>query len=176
MFIRKTTLSDLPRLMEIYAYARRFMEEHGNPRQWGATNWPPEELLREDIALGRSFVCVDGQDPADRIVGTFVYVCGPHAEPLYDEITDGDWPSRKVLGKERAETYGVIHRIAGDGSRPGIGSFCINWGFRQCGHLRMDTHGDNLVMQKLLLKLGFTRCGIVHVQEDPDPRFAFEKF
>ena len=33
----------------------------------------------------------------------------------------------------------------------------------------------DVVMQNLLAKLGFTRCGIIHVQEDDDPRFAYEK-
>ena len=39
----------------------------------------------------------------------------------------------------------------------------------------MDTHGDNIVMQNLLKKLGFVYCGIIHVEEDDDPRLAFEK-
>ena len=30
MKIRKTTEKDLPRIMEIYSYARKFMAEHGN--------------------------------------------------------------------------------------------------------------------------------------------------
>ena len=38
--------------MEIYAYAREYMAAHGNPDQWGPTNWPPEDLIREDIRLG----------------------------------------------------------------------------------------------------------------------------
>lgn len=31
MKIRKSTEKDIPRMMEIYAYARSFMAEHGNP-------------------------------------------------------------------------------------------------------------------------------------------------
>lgn len=31
---------------------RRFMAEHGNPRQWGPTRWPPEGLIRDDIEQG----------------------------------------------------------------------------------------------------------------------------
>jgi len=45
----------------------------------------------------------------------------------------------------------------------------------QCGHLRIDTHGDNVVMQRVLEGLGFTRCGIIYIEEDNDPRIAFEK-
>ena len=58
MRIRPTTLDDLPQVMEIYAYARSFMAWHGNPNQWGPTNWPPEALIRRDIAEGKSYVCV----------------------------------------------------------------------------------------------------------------------
>lgn len=38
MYIRKAAEGDLPRMMEIYAVARRFMAAHGNPNQWGPTN------------------------------------------------------------------------------------------------------------------------------------------
>ena len=71
--------------------------------------------------------------------------------------------------------YRVVHRLAGDGSVKGIGSACLEWAFGQCGHLRIDTHGDNRVMQNLLKKSGFVYCGIIHVEEDDDPRLAYEK-
>ena len=35
--IRKAQREDLPRIEEIYAYARKFMAETGNPNQWGNT-------------------------------------------------------------------------------------------------------------------------------------------
>ena len=54
MYIRKAAEGDLPRMMEIYAAARRFMAAHGNPNQWGPTNWPPEERIRADIAEGNT--------------------------------------------------------------------------------------------------------------------------
>ena len=52
MFIRKARITDLPRIMELYVHARAFMAANGNPRQWGPTNWPPEELIRNDIKEG----------------------------------------------------------------------------------------------------------------------------
>lgn len=162
--IRKATEQDIPRMMEIYACARAFMAEHGNPNQWGPTNWPPEELIRRDVREGRSYVCLnDGK----KVIGTFFFVQGRDIEPTYRDITDGAWLD--------GSPYGVIHRIAGDGSEKGIGTFCIRWAFEQCGHLRMDTHGDNIVMQRLLEKLGFVRCGTVYVEEDDFPRLAYEK-
>ncbi len=168
--IRQAALEDLSRMLEIYAHARQFMAEHGNPRQWGATGWPPEWLLRQDIGDGHSYVC----EAEGRVVGTFFYACGPHIEPAYETIVDGRWIGEEVLG-EAGNTYGVIHRIASDGSKKGTGGFCIQWAYRQCGHLRVDTHRDNLVMQNLMKKLGFVPCGTIYVEEDNDPRIAFEK-
>ena len=43
-----------------------------------------------------------------------------------------------------------------------------------CESLRADTHVDNKVMQHLLESEGFTRCGIIHV-EDGTPRIAYQR-
>ena len=150
--------------MEIYAHAREFMASHGNPNQWGPTNWPPEELIHKDIQKGNSYVCVNDDD---RVIGTFYFIQGQDIEPTYANITDGEWLD--------SSPYGVVHRIASDGSEKGIGAFCLNWAYEQCGHMRIDTHGDNIVMQNLLQKLGFVRRGIIYVEEDNFPRIAFEK-
>lgn len=163
MEIRHSTKEDLRRIMEIYAYARVFMAEHGNPNQWGPTGWPPEEVIRSDIAAHSSYVCTC----KERIVGTFFFCQGKDIEPDYLAIEDGAWLDNSP--------YGVIHRLAGDGSVKGIGSFCIKWALARCGHLRIDTHGDNQVMQNLLRKNGFIHCGTVHVAQDHDPRLAYEK-
>lgn len=164
MEIRKTTEADFGRLMEIYQQARTFMAENGNPNQWGPTNWPPEPLIHSDIERGLSYVCVH----EDRIVGTFFFIVGKDIEPGYCYIEDGHW--------EDESAYGVVHRLAGDGSVKGIGAFCLNWAFEQCGHLRVDTHGDNKIMQNLLNRLGFKHCGTIYVEEDDYPRLAYEKF
>ena len=50
MEIRRSAEQDFDRIMEIYALARAFMAAHGNPNQWGPTNWPPEDFIRRDIA------------------------------------------------------------------------------------------------------------------------------
>ena len=163
MRIRKAAEPDLGRIMEVYAIARAFMADHGNPHQWGPTNWPPEPLVRNDIAQGKSYVCeFDG-----RIVGVFYFDFGKDIEPTYAHIEDGSWADESP--------YGVVHRIASDGSVKGVGRTCLEWAFRQCGHMRIDTHGDNVVMQRLLAKLGFDHRGTIYVEEDDYPRFAFEK-
>ncbi len=164
MTIRHSTEADVERMMAIYRRAREFMASHGNPRQWGPTNWPPEALIRRDIEEGHSYVCLDG---GGAVVATFFFTQGRDVEPTYRAITDGAWLDDSP--------YGVVHRIATDGSGKGVGAFCLNWAYAQCGHLRIDTHGDNAVMQNLLKKLGFVRCGTIYVEEDDDPRLAYEK-
>ena len=37
--ITLATAADLPQILAIYAHARAFMAQHGNPNQWGAS--PP---------------------------------------------------------------------------------------------------------------------------------------
>ncbi len=164
MIIRHSTRQDFDRIMEIYSFARKYMAEHGNPNQWGPTGWPPESLIHNDIRDGNSYVCMNDKG---KVIGTFFFIQGKEIEPTYGNITEGAWLD--------STPYGVVHRLAGDGSERGIGEFCINWAFEQCHHLRIDTHGDNIVMQNLVKKLGFVHCGTIYVEEDGYPRLAFEK-
>lgn len=162
MEVRKTEPKDLDAVMDIYAGARAFMKEHGNPRQWGDT-WPPRELIEKDIEAGRSYVC----DNNGEIAAVFYYYQDENADPLYQNIEEGNWIEDGV--------YGVVHRIASSNSVKGAASFCIEWAYSQCHHLRVDTHPDNLVMQNFLIKNHFQRRGIVHVEQDDMPRIAFER-
>lgn len=162
MEIRKATPEDLDGIMTLYAAAREFMVNTGNPRQWATRNWPPKDVIGEDMAWGKLYVCED----AGELLAVFYYDYGKDIDPSYNLIEEGSWLN--------GEPYGVVHRIAAKAGS-GAGKFCINWAFGQCGHLRIDTHADNKVMQRTLQKLGFSRRGIVHVPEDTDTRIAFEK-
>ena len=161
--IRRSTEKDFERMLDIYASAREFMARQGNPHQWGDSAWPPPELIRQDIASGRSYVCeADG-----RIVGTFCFIAGPDVEPTYRVIEDGAWIDDGP--------YGVIHRLAGDGSVKGVARFCLDWAYGQCGHLRVDTAAENKLMIKILQEAGFVRCGVIRVARDGSARLAFER-
>ena len=156
--IRNAWREDLPRIEEIYAYARRFMAEHGNPNQWGKTN-PPVAQLKRDIENRLLFVITDEEN----IHGVFYFYIGE--DPTYEYIEGGAWASDT--------TYGTVHRIAGDGSGgilKGAVEFCGN----KIDHLRIDTHQDNGVMQRAVEKLGFTRRGIIYIA-DGSPRIAYDR-
>ena len=153
--------ADISALDEVYALisaAVLLMNEQG------IDQWDEVYPSREDIRREKSYVCVNDED---KVVGTFFFDYGEAIEPTYATIDDGAWIADGP--------YGVVHRIAADGSGKGIGAFCINWAFEQCHHLRVDTHEDNIVMRNLLTKLGFKYCGIIYVLKDNSPRMAFEK-
>lgn len=155
--IRSAACSDLPRILDIYAIARQYMLDHGNPSQWaGGYPWP--DMLQEDIENGNLYVVAEGR----RICGCFLFARGE--DPTYQYIEDGYWLS--------SAPYGTIHRIASDGTG-GIFNSCLDFCRTHCPHLRMDTHRDNLTMQHLAEKYGFQRCGIIYV-ENGTPRIAYE--
>ncbi len=160
MEIRKGTKEDLNRLMELYADARVYMAENGNPTQWG-DNWPPEDVIIGDIEAEKNYVCIDNGE----IVGTFFMDEGP--DPMYAKIVDGDWVDNE-------KPYVVVHRITTDRNKRGVGRFIMNYAFEQLGNARVDTHRNNKPMQGLINSCGFTYCGVVFM-EDGDERLAFQK-
>lgn len=157
-FVRQAVMEDLTRIEEIYAYARSFMASTGNPNQWGTTH-PPVEQLQEDIGQGRLYVVQNETG----IHGVFYFFIGE--DPTYSDIYNGAW--------HREEEYGTIHRIAGDGSG-GILRAAVEYCSSRIGYLRIDTHGDNRVMQNALKKLGFRPCGTIYVS-DGTPRIAYDR-
>lgn len=157
--IRKAGWTELAAVEAIYAYARGFMAENGNPHQWGKTN-PPRDMLEEDIRQGKLYVLTH----EGVIHGVFYFSLGE--DPTYRVITEGEWL--------RNTPYGTIHRIASDGSG-GILAAAVKFAGKQIGHLRMDTHRDNRIMQHALQKQGFQYRGIIHVADGTE-RLAYEWF
>ena len=159
MEIRHTSPDDLTRLLEIYAHARRYMKRTGNPNQWGDVK-PSRAAVEKDIAGGVSYAVCDG----DEIYGAFALTQGPEAS--YAHIENGSWLND--------EPYLVIHRVASDGRKHGIISVILDFCEKQGGNIRLDTHDDNLIMQHLLEKHGYTRCGRVYI-DDGAPRIGYHK-
>ena len=159
MLIRKTTEADLFRIGEIYENAKRFMRESGNPNQWNQGT-PNIDTAREDMERGVGYVAEEN----GQIVAAFMFSLD--GEPTYAKIYEGEWLSN--------EPYGVIHRIAVAEQGRGIIGYCIDECFSRCHNLRIDTHRDNLPMQRALQKRGFQYCGIIYL-ENGDERLAYQK-
>ena len=159
MPIRNAVPSDIPDILRIYEVARETMRQSGNPTQW-AGDYPGLPEAEYDIAAGTGFVIVDEQDVAH---ATFMFAPGP--DPTYAIIEDGAWLDD--------EPYGVIHRIASDGQLRDVLSTAVDFCRARIPNLRIDTHEDNVIMQHVLAKKGFMRCGIIYL-ETGDPRVAFQ--
>ena len=155
--IEKASREELPRIAEIYAYAREFMAKTGNPNQWGTTH-PPITQLEKDVELGRLYAV-----KTDEAIHGVFYFC-VEQDPTYAVIYNGAWHADRP--------YGVIHRIASDGSG-GILKAAVEFGKSCIDYLRIDTHEDNRIMQKAVEKQGFRRCGIIYLA-DGSSRIAYD--
>ena len=56
----------------------------------------------------------------------------------------------------------------------GVLAMAVQFCEQSINHLRIDTHNDNKIMQHVIEKNGFKRCGIIHVN-DGSERIAYEK-
>ncbi len=162
MEIRHTSTEDIDRVMAVFEQAKRFMRLNGNFRQWTG-GYPSREILEADISQESSFVCIDDDGV---IVGTFCFRYGVEPEPTYRTIYNGAWLNDKP--------YGVIHRIASSGKVGGVFATCLAFCGEFVDNIRIDTHRDNRVMQELLGRHGFSRCGIIYLVNG-DERIAFQK-
>lgn len=157
--IRKATEADMPRLREIYAIARSFMKQSGNPTQWG-DNRPAESAILKDVKNGDSYVLAKGT----HIYAVFSFIVGD--DETYHVIEEGNWLNE--------EPYGVIHKVASSGEKKHILERALAYAESQVSNVRIDTHKDNLVMQHLLVKNGYQYCGIIYT-DDGTKRLAYQK-
>ncbi len=159
MIIRRATDKDTDASLEIYSSAREFMKENGNPDQW-ARAYPSRADIEEGLAAGTSFVAEEDGE----VVAVFHFAKGP--DPTYLNIFDGDWKNE--------DAYGVIHRIAVKHRGRGIARFIFEQCFKIIPNLKIDTHKNNLQMQRTLSKNGFKYCGIIYTSSGEE-RIAFQK-
>lgn len=162
---RHATMDDLPQMQRIYAHARELMAANGNPTQWG-TSFPRQEVVRDDIAQGRTMLLVDEAEGRERILAQFALCEG--ADPTYASI-DGAWLDD--------DPYVTIHRIASAGVAPHAARDCIAWALKRYGNVRADTHPNNKAMQHVLETSGFARCGLIQLIDRPTDttRIAYQR-
>lgn len=161
MVIRKAVYKEIETIKQIYEDARTFMRQSGNMKQWTG-GYPTEADITADIDNGILYVAVENKKIA------CVFCCMDTPEPTYEKIYEGKW---KDDGPYRA-----VHRIAvsKDCHGKGVAGICFDFALSFCGSVRIDTHRDNVPMQKTLLKNGFEYCGIIYLQNG-DERLAYQK-
>ena len=158
MSVRAAKRKDLSKILQIYERARGYMQNTGNPSQWGNV-YPPESLVEADIASKNLFVLEDGEI----IYGVFAFF--PLGDEIYDRLEGGEWLN--------TYPHAAIHRVASSGERRGVLRECVEYCLTVSDNLKIDTHKDNKTMQEALKRLGFRECGIITLSEGSE-RIAFQ--
>lgn len=159
MIIKKATANDLTILRSLYDTAKHTMNRIGNQNQWKPGEPYNNEIL-ESIDKGEQYLVIEKEE----IVATFVFFLG--GEPAYEVIEAGSWLND--------QPYGTIHRVASNGKTRGVLGAIFQWTEKQIANIRIDTHKDNSIMNHLLNKHGFTKCGLIHLANGEE-RIAFAK-
>ena len=167
MKIQLTTLKEVPRILEIIEDARTYLASQ-NIDQW-QNGYPDAAQIENDILNGESFVVINDEN---QVMATSMF--STNKEPTY-KIIEGNW----IINED--EIYGVIHRMAikKEFRKFGLATmlfdeFHLQLLEKNIKSLKIDTHEDNIGMQSLIKKLGYTYCGIIYTNYG-DKRLAFEK-
>ncbi|PWX09531.1 GNAT family N-acetyltransferase [Clostridium perfringens] len=165
MEFRQAKISDLDQIVEIIELSKKYLKET-KVDQW-QDGYPAKEDLRRDIESGNSYVLTN----KDEIVATTVISLD--GESTYNSIFNGEWITN--------DEYIVMHRVAVHDKYKGKGIFkelikeaevlALNKGISS---IKIDTHRDNISMQRAVVKNDFKKCGIIYL-EDGSERIAFEK-
>lgn len=165
MEFRQAKISDLDQIVEIIELSKKYLKET-KVDQW-QDGYPAKEDLRRDIESRNSYVLTN----KDEIVATTVISLD--GESTYNSIFNGEWITN--------EEYIVMHRVAVHDKYKGKGIFkelikeaeilALNKGISS---IKIDTHRDNISMQRAVVKNDFQKCGIIYL-EDGSERIAFEK-
>lgn len=161
---RPATHNDIPAIMTLIRGAQESLRKRGID-QW-QNGYPNEQVISEDIIRKHSYVW----EKASGIIATVMISFD--GEPTYKQI-DGDWLT--------TGPYAVIHRLTVLESCKGqniagqlieeVGRMCIA---QNIPSIRIDTHKQNISMQRAAVKAGFTYCGVITLN-DGALRLAYEK-
>ena len=158
---RGAVRGDLPQILKIYAHARAVMKASGNPTQWG-DNFPPQELLEEDIDSNRLFLyVVNGQ-----IEAVFAFILG--ADPTYAAIEDGQWLDDTL-------PYGTVHRLASAGKAQGRGHRPCWTGAWSTARACVPTPTPTTRSCSICWKRTALPAAASSMCADGSPRFAYQK-
>lgn len=164
---RRALPTDVAAIAAIIEQGRRSLQQRGVD-QWQNNQQPGVATLAEDVEEGQGYVVTaDGT-----VVATVALL--PGGEPAYHQLLQGAWHT--------SGPYLAIHRIAVATAHRGggVAGFLMQNIQRLAQQLglpaiRVDTHRDNLAMQRFLAKHGFAYCGEVHYAAEGLLRLGFEK-
>ena len=157
--IRAARQSEIPDILNVMEAAKGIMRASGNPNQW-KDGYPSREVILNDIERKAGFVVQDD----GVIVAYFAFL--PSPEPTYAYIEGGAWLDDTL-------PYHVVHRIGSIPESHGIFKDLMDWCFAQDPNIRIDTHRDNRIMQRCILRYGFRYCGVIYLANG-DERLAYQ--
>lgn len=163
--IRRARYEDVEQIMSIIGEAQRWFCSMGI-NQW-QDGYPTSDIIQKDIDLEQSYLLEEQGEVVATAVISFA------EEPTYREIYEGEWLNKRA--------YAVVHRMAVKESLKGgrLAARLLDYAEQLCkergiGDIRIDTHIDNLSMQRLIARQGFIHCGRI-VLESGDDREAYQK-
>lgn len=165
MILRETRKEEINEVMKIINEGKVLLKNN-SVNQW-QNGYPNEDVILRDILNDESYVLEHNNE----IIGTTALSF--RGEKTYDKIYEGKWLSNGE--------YAVVHRIAAckiDGIKSvgteilkEVEKICL---LRNIKNIKIDTHEDNKIMQRLLSKNNYKYCGVIYL-EDGSKRIAFEK-
>lgn len=180
MNFRKSTFDDVDRILEIIEKAKIELKKLGLD-QW-QNGYPDRKVIENDIKFGISYVLEDIEknenglksESFTKILGTIVL--SPKKEMPYSKI-EGKWITN--------DDYIVIYRLAVDSEikNKGIATKILEFSEKECIKnkilsIKADTHENNEPMKRFLEKNGFSYCGVIYLDREPDigeKRIVYEK-
>ena len=164
--IRLARPDELDRLVEVTESGRQYLREQGVP-QWQNGSGPGRKEIETDIERARGYVL----EVAGAVGGYASLVSGPEGSPA---LVEGTWAGP-------VEHYITIHRVALDASVRGGGYAGEFLGrviqiAKDLGYpdIRIDTHPQNVIMQKVIGKAGFLEVGVLELPILNGKRLAYQ--
>lgn len=165
LYFCKVDVTQLNIASNMIEQGRTYLKSQGID-QW-QNGYPNTESIQQDIDNNKGYFLTDGEN-------YLAYLCMDFdGEPAYNDIK-GKWLT------EHDAKYMVIHRLAFNEQYRGKGlstavfklaeEFCKEEGVKS---IRVDTDGDNKIMQHIMKKAGFLYCGTIWFAGGD--KVAFEK-
>lgn len=160
--IEKAKLTDLSEIVAVIESARAYLKAQGID-QWQKSAYPAISDIRTDIENDVAYVL----KVAGKVAAYGAVITG--FDPAYDLI-QGAW-------RNDNHDYVTVHRMAVSTAFRGqaLGQRFLTSVFETFStyqDFRVDTHPDNQIMQHILTKLGFEKCGVVMFE---GARWAYQK-
>lgn len=160
--IEKAKLTDLSEIVAVIESARAYLKAQGID-QWQKSDYPAISDIRTDIENDVAYVL----KVAGKVAAYGAVIAG--FDPAYDLI-QGAW-------RNDNHDYVTVHRMAVSTAFRGqaLGQRFLTSVFETFStyqDFRVDTHPDNQIMQHILTKLGFEKCGVVMFE---GARWAYQK-